>query len=516
MDKAFIFEDYNTDVIIKFIKSPLELFFYSSLNDCELPKNVHILKPKINYKNETLTFPKGLTLSDIFYEQKEKLISSILTTLLFLEENGIIYGDLKLSNIIFYENEFYLIDFDQIIFYKLPNMEQFQSQTYNFDDEKERKTKNELKENGEEKCKSFETKSKRKENGEEKCKIFENERNQKENGEDECECFENERKNTNECNCHIYFTDHKRNLMKAFAILIFFLCTNDKTRLMVEKWFQNKNYKFVKSFFSSSIWKKSIKNENEQWVTYIEALLNVYSFKEFFVYLSIINSSSTDVGDAITQKISSSKAVTQKTSPSTAGSSITSFSVASLSVTGSAGSSITSFSVASSPSSSVASSSTASGFAPFDLPLPIATLEYREMLLFHKTPLYKRYDFTFNIDKLCKIEYEAWFCYETLYNETIFFISVEFYRCYRSSIYFYYNLDKTSDALFFAACLKFCHMLLNIHINYSAIVTHNDQIIMEQLIEMVENKIYNYLNFKIPSLFTNGIEDITCSLPENL
>ena len=405
MDKAFIFEDYNANVIVKVIKSHLELFFYSSFNDCETSSNVHILKPKINYKNETLIFPKGLTLCDVFYEQKGKLISSTLATLLFLEENGIIYGDLKLSNIIFYENDFYLIDFDHIIFYKLPNMDQFQSQTYNFDNEKEYYKKSSFEKNDEE-------------------------------------------------SRHSHFTDHKRNLIKAFAILIFFLCTNEKTRLMVEKWFQTKNYKFIKSFFSSSIWKKSIKNENEHWISYIEALLNVYSFKEFFVYLSIIDSSSgiTPCTNALTS---------------------------------------------------------------FVIPLTVAPLKSKKMLFFHQTHSYQHYNFTENEDKLSEVELQGWFCYKPLYNETIFFITVEFYRCYQSSIYFHYNLDKTFDSLFFAACLKFCHMLLNVHVNYSAIVTHNDQIIMKELIEMVENKIYNYLHFKIPSFFTNGMTECKYSLPDH-
>lgn len=353
MDRAVIIENYIRDEIIKVVKSPLEIFFYTSAAQSE---KSHIFKPEIDYDRGTLTFPKGKTVCQSFFEMREKLISSVLSVLLFLDENGIIYGDLKPSNIILYCDEFYLIDYDQIVFHRLPDMHQFRSQTYNFD-----------------------------------------------NGD---------------------AVDHRKNLIRSFGILIFFLFTGREIWSRTNELFMEKNCSKLKKFFYTSEWKDHV--EDKIWIPMISACFRTNNFEELMTYLPIM------------------------------------------------------------PPSQVTTS---------------ICLGRERVLLTHATPPTEN-----KPEILTGVGKDTWESYGDLSNGVGFLMALEFYRTYRADFYEQFGMESESDSLFFASCLRLCHMMLDIQINYSALCLHSkNNFSIADLIIMVEDKIFPYLKYRIPNIFVSRI-----------
>jgi hypothetical protein len=226
---------------------------------------------------------------------------------------------------------------------------------------------------------------------------------------------------------------------------------------MIENWFIIKQYCFIKSYFLSDLWKNSIKNENKKWILIIEASLLLsntsnLSLKELKYYLP------NDVPSANNTPLPLANNTPLPLANNT--------------------------------------------------PLPSAnnTLLVNNtpppFFVFHQTPKYDIKKLNIYKNNLTKVEYDSWLLYKNVYDQTIFFITLKFYRSYQNHFYEYYNLNNYFDNLFFVSCLKFCHILFDFHINYSALTTYNNKINLKELIDMVENKIFNFLNFKIPSMFT--------------
>jgi len=127
-----VVSDPDVDVVIKYMRRPLMTTLYNELavalnlaHPSLVPVNkIHLFSHKyvkhdfhLQYE---LVMPKctpitGNWLRETSWERRRTLVHQLLDGLIFLEDNGVIHGDIKLDNLMLYEGHLVLIDFGLII-----------------------------------------------------------------------------------------------------------------------------------------------------------------------------------------------------------------------------------------------------------------------------------------------------------------------------------------------------------------------------------------------------------------
>lgn len=98
------------------VKSEIELWMYNTF------KHPSILPVEITRGKfvSHLTMPLGQELSiNMSDDEFGKVFSTLLNVVVFMYKNGVIYGDIKLENMIKYKDDYYLIDMDLVYFHNL-------------------------------------------------------------------------------------------------------------------------------------------------------------------------------------------------------------------------------------------------------------------------------------------------------------------------------------------------------------------------------------------------------------